>query len=828
MANQASAGLSLKLQGLSQRQLLEVARGMGVNQLTTDFFTGLATAQISQGDLLPPGMTLDDLVSEIASVARLPWKKMHSRALLDLVHPPELREKLEALPETKFRSLIKRANRYFVADKAVAVMVDTVGGAIAEIDLEDMLSSLDSRMAMVPNMERLKKLEPTLLPLLSREEMMQYFTPNLYSKVGVQGHMQLVQYLKRLAKGTLGCRIFGALIAKNKQKQLSFELPSSIKVLLLNNLENQERFVTASAAFSQVDVHRLSHTNLLKKLALSPAFTKPMLESFKTVPTPDLRKLLSTVKAQLGNAYSSRLFDRVADELTAFDVRSVFKQRQIELLINHVPELQNSCIKDMTKKDFMEFFPFKVLQDGMQKLTETQLRQLMTRALYLVNTSFTARLFRKAINSVTEELSAQKTVIDSWTPQLIDRVVTTVNTLKMQEINHWKAPAFLAEDILERVVDVDVKHTLADFSKDELLVFFHQIKAFSGERVIANIFEGASRDLQPPDLYRRFDAVFAHPTPRRRVVFGLMGLIDQQPVHRLSTREVIDSVARGIEEEVGPEDDTVEYLVQEVFNKPGEFKKVMIKLFDEFTCSIGYHMFLKLCSELPDFDLRDVITDYTNRQLLPSLVHACLPSLTLNNGAIQATGVELLQIAEDQDDMYDKLVNDLRVIPKQNLVEIFNKMATYLETTRTIGKFFHLYETSLGATEHERRQRAAEREAVSLMKLHIQEDPADIFQTLDQLDAERFTERLEEEKRKVLGKYIQNDTILTLIAHYDLQQVQHFFAELKDMCDDTVEGPKQGSTTALDDYEAEAALKKDAEDNDATNADTVVTDNEED
>jgi len=774
---------------------------MSLEQLTSDFCEELALIEISLVDLLPSksladarSNALNSLVMEFTNLASLPWKELSVAEILTIVKDDHIRMKLEKLSEAQVRAILKRADRFLSEDHPVPLMFERTASTIADLDLEVLLSDPKMQVAGVETVEKVRKL-PFRLSLLNKDEVLGMFVPELRKELAHCSHGKLVLLLRKLALGTADSTVFRAFYKSKPQPECLKQQPMLESVF--RDPQNQERIVMMVRALDQMSINQLHKSEIIKKLAISSVCTQEVTDALRTSSEDALRELLSGIKGRLGNQYSSRVFDRVADEITSFDIRILFNGAERLTLVWSCTDLKDLNLLKMSKEAILRSFASGKLVQKLQQLQWDQLRDLLCRMQWVMANTFHFRLFRKALNSLRLEVPDQFDALLQANVFLIDRIVNVIVRSAVMP-KPGTDDKFNATAFLKKIEDRWVRQSLASLSPGSLERFCCKIQSFYGCHVVGAIFENAGRNVSSEEANAKYNGMFALPRYRNAMIVALIPLLENDPSpdnpdgqnvayhHHLQHLDIDRLRAIMVEEsEQGEYKDDVARVIDELLLLFGErnFRMIVSLLTQELILTLGYQLFMQACNEIPEFDLREVITEYSERQLVAPLIWLLWTkaSIILENDTneLLSTRYQILSACDLEEEIFDSVTDRLRVLSETQLKLVVTRILGKLNNG-VAGQFFIKFMGQNAAiADQPLSTRLAELQALNMLRTKSKLYPEAVKRDFNDFEANSFSIKLEEDKKRILTRHLQSDSLVKTIARFDHHRIRMFFNSLK-------------------------------------------------
>eukprot|EP00759_Apiculatamorpha_spiralis_P029996 PhF_6_TR31846/c0_g2_i1/m.47171 len=254
--------LETHLRRTPHRILMEFIRCIIVEELCDVFCQALDGMGVSVYDLIQNRGDMHVLLSEMMSLASLPYRYMENRELiLALVKNDSLRYTLSTLTEGKLRNILKRADQLFIQKSVNVRFLRALEDRISDVDVVNLiLDNEESRVDVVVSITN--QLHDFPVIHYARNELLEFFPTAIRTKLEGVDDLLLPSYADRLREGLPASHLFEQWM----QRQKFTETTGNSTLLKLHNPESRERILMATKGLTQMDVIRLGKQALLKRL----------------------------------------------------------------------------------------------------------------------------------------------------------------------------------------------------------------------------------------------------------------------------------------------------------------------------------------------------------------------------------------------------------------------------------------------------------------------------------------------------------------------------------------------------------------------------------
>ena len=836
MLSQAGGMIADTVADLSQRQMLEILKEGAVEQLHEELIGGLKKFNICLYDLIPRDEMITELLLELKDVCKVDWRRMQSESILKLVKNSELKSRMSELNEVALRGLLKRSDKLF--RQKSAQVLQSVMEKISKLDVEELFSTTQLRAEVFDTLEDLEQASGSKLAIwcLTKEDLLAKLPPAIQKLEHVvnKPQAQIVEYINTIKGGFSASRIFRAFrdeINENPPSKGGKDqdpLTHTTLMALYKNKRLTDRFAFAVKSITQLEVNRCDKKMLMRKLAMSPAFSSEMVDELKFLDGDSLKALMSCLKSYISNSYQGRVFDILCDEVSTFDLRNLLPDAEDrEKFINQIREFKGVDIKQAPKKDLITTLAYQSLVLKFMKLSEEQIRELIERALTLMGNAFHNGIF---VTSYVDEFKINpEDELQRWDEEMVDRlclcllrqpvdITEKMDNARGEASNILQNIGTQPKEVLETIEtqmlamlpDRMLHPMLPGWEADRQLRVFSNMRTLLGERVLANVFESAAREL-PPTLAIRFQLAFLDPRNRLSMLAcfeeliqypfdqlssertNLLGYMINGNIHKRRFLEALEAILTGSE-----------------LTNTSCLQDLVLHLINEILISVPYRLFLMLCLRITRFDLREVLDDPQTRRLVAVVLLKCfqnnkkLRETAEHGGAkphiltVDASPKEILDSCDNLYE-YEMVANDLRMLSGPQMQRLVREVMSFFKETH-IGRFF---EKLLAKHQHDSEDHDSSHddlsydddddecrsstslgyniviESVTSIKGHLQLDPKRVKTEFRGFDAEQFFGgTTEEEKTIILQKYIPDDSAVRRIAQFSQIQYKRLFAHI--------------------------------------------------
>eukprot|EP01065_Artemidia_motanka_P025993 TRINITY_DN3092_c1_g1_i1.p1 TRINITY_DN3092_c1_g1~~TRINITY_DN3092_c1_g1_i1.p1 ORF type:complete len:2151 (+),score=624.71 TRINITY_DN3092_c1_g1_i1:812-6454(+) len=578
LLGKAGEGMRSRIHDLTQRQMLECVRSACAQQLEEQFTEALGSINVGLFELIPRKEMLEVLLMELRDMNEVPWRQMPKVAVCELFKDPQIRAKMNALHEVTMRRLLKRA------DKIVNPVLSHTAGLlyqvyrrIAKLDTAELFRDPHIEAEMFDVIDDLAE-KQFGVEFLAKEEILQKLPVQVRDMEVVKSktHAQLVEYIHSVRSEFNVSRVFKAYLAQVSQQEqnpLPFQThdPSTDPVMdsLKKNKRLCDRFVYAVKSVNQSVINKSDRSVLMKTLQASPALSQDMLEEIKFLKKDTLKHVMSGVKALVANSYQGRVFDSLCDEVSSVDIRNLITNPENrERFVNRMQEFKGLDVGRLSKQEMITTLAYRDLVACCLKLSEEQLREVISRALVLMGSGFSASIFSRTVRQIQEapsyltaygpitdlcqgRLLEYKSDIAKFDTETVDRICMALTPcprylhliLKDPELRDPHALALLLKragaagerlaqlrsDLESALPDPTVLDCFRSWRPVDMWVLLSEVRLQIGERVATGIFESCARDCMcvDEDMAGRFRMFFFDPTRRRLLMECIMPLASE-------------------------------------------------------------------------------------------------------------------------------------------------------------------------------------------------------------------------------------------------------------------------------------------------------------
>ena len=643
--------------------------------------------------------------------------------------------------------------------------------------------------------------------------------------------------------------------------------------VLLHQFRNRQSLALAAERLSQIEISTFSKPRLLKRIRniVGEDELNVSLQQMELYP---MQMLLSGVRASVSNGYAGRVFDMLTDELVSFDAELMFSWDDREKLIQRMKDFKGVCVMKRSDKWLRGMLGYKTLVDKCTCLDALQLKELIMRLQSLMASTFGRRVFDKAVEHLDQcEHDVYKEAgFTAWSDQMVDRFVSHCTQLTEE------AAVRDEEDKVDPAKDEEWRHGLAfdeplarctaTLSSADLECVINVVREFAGEQAVTSTYEAASNEIASEDVFHIFDSAFTLPPIRQRLVLCLTNLLysrrshRQLHLHEISSEPTDKTLARlrepvarprkknegcllmdpGVEvsqrlAEVIDKDTDAEHNTElfaalaKVFLGKKRLKEVIEFLLAELKLMSGYRLFLRLCSSVTSFNLREIVKSARARQ---GFFPAFIKMVWFNRMGFQPRQsvreprnlVTILYCDGDCGDgdrseatlrsdspptkdgiiacfeefcgaQYAEIAECLENCTLPQLKEVVGAAYTLLVDTH-VGVFFQFHERSIvmGSSKRVARisvtpevkrekilkeeQRVRERnEGIFFIRHHLRLSAHKVSATFEGFDARLFSSKEGAEKRRLLSQYVKSDDVVLTISNYDEEAIGSLFSYIR-------------------------------------------------
>ena len=899
---------------LPYRVAMEGVAKLCFQEVFTEFEEALDKLGLSALDFVESREQLDIFISEIRKLSGLP-ANINLKAIMTACSIPTIKTAFQGLSEAKVRSILKRGSKYFIESSPALELHKSISETTADMDLD--VAFADNHEELIQTLCRAFELTSDLpAHFLEKEEIVSVFPDRVREQFAEKSFISLIAVLSRLQKGTIGKKFMdawirapidpsvamahtGGLDIEEPREQQSFRRGStgtcntfatsksaagktmrglggkvtrlsrfSQLEVMLHSFQNRLKLSLAAERLSQIEINSLSKSSLLKKIRNIIGADPALNEELQVCNDAGIRLVLSGVRSAVSNSYPGRIFDMLTDELVSFDAGMMFTWDDREKLINRMKDFKGINVNKKPDEWLRSMLGYKSLIDRCRCLDTQQLKELIMRLQSLMGSTFGRRVFDKSLEHLNalDQDSYKEAGFMSWRDQMVDRFVSTCMNTDEEMV---EKPCDDADVFRESMnMDEQIIRLTANLSVRELRTVILQIKELAGERVVANIFEAASKEINSEEVFHIFDSAFMLPPIRQRLIMCMTNLLinplTQRTLHLADIAAALpDKTLKRLQQNVVlPEkhlvSDTilldpgvvtseglrfdildscsdnlnralVESLVK-VFKGKARLAEVVEFLLAEMKLTAGYRLFLRLCSEVTSFCLREIVKSPRARQgLFPvflkmvwynrfgfkprvlsrnsteyTLVQVMIPGPVGEDGTFKlieakpTKEVIMVLLEEFCEDSHEEVEECLMHCTAAQLKDVIGSFYKILTSTH-VGVFFQFLERSviLGSTRklkglhnadpelkrrrilEDEREKRLRNEGIVYVKHSLRLSSTRVFDSFDGFDVRLFTSRGEKEKRTILSRFIQSDDVISIIAAYNEVQMKSLFSYIK-------------------------------------------------
>eukprot|EP01063_Lacrimia_lanifica_P041736 TRINITY_DN97_c0_g4_i1.p1 TRINITY_DN97_c0_g4~~TRINITY_DN97_c0_g4_i1.p1 ORF type:complete len:2335 (+),score=763.31 TRINITY_DN97_c0_g4_i1:83-7087(+) len=662
---------------------------------------------------------IDMFIAEMRRLSSLP-QNLPVQHVIAACSSPVMKTQLSKMTEMKVRSLLKRASKILVEDNPCLELYYSLLDTQAELDLDTVfqLAGEAAEAQVIAKVQEISDKFP--LHFLDTKELLEVYPAEVRDMLKEKDHAAIVAGLNRLKRGSMAKMHMERWLTKEtdmealasgsqplrpsspksrrrsyrqasgrtpqtpgaggparpktpgvtgigkKNKQSKYERYPDLEVLLHSN-QVRETLVLAAERVSQVELNSLSKAALLKRIRNELGSDDKLADDLKQCSEEGLRFFLSGIRAEMANSYMGCVFDTLSSEMLAFDTAALFTWNDQHRLIGRMRDLKGVAIAKKPDSWLRSMLGHKSLVDKCSCLDPPQLKELLSRLQALVASTFSSRVFEKALERLSELSPDRIKVQDfsNWSDQTVDRFVQSCMTVPdyvledEPELTVGQSNDALEEWRMQIVHDPELKRVTDAMSITDVRKLVDVTKALAGEQALANTFQAASRDITSEALYHTFDAVYMLPPVRQRLVmcmtslltaFGdtgvttvhlsdilekkpevVIGMLCQQiviPQRELSeTGDIIDPgvvVGSGVDIQKDGTSKNNKLLVNamiSVFRSQQRFVEIVRFLLCELKLMAGFRLFNRVSIAITSFNLREMMPGIQTRQcLFPFLI----------------------------------------------------------------------------------------------------------------------------------------------------------------------------------------------------------------
>ena len=789
------------VQGLSQRQMLETVRQAIVEQLHEELIAGLKNFNICIYDLIPRDDMVEELLLELRDVGKVAWREMETAQILGLLKNKEICSAMQQLNEVALRGLLKRADKLFKSK--TALVFQAAVEKVAKLDVEELFEDTSLKAAVFDVLDDLQAREQDIT-FIPRDALLKHLPEKIRTlpHVANKPQAQLVEYLTTVKNGFSASRKFSSFRSDMLETVEELDSQSAANVLksVLNNKKLCDRFFFSVTAVTQLDINRSDKKMLMRQLAMSPAFSPDMIEDLKYLSEPVLKMLMSRLKSAISCSYQAQVFDLLCDSVTTFDLRNLLADAEDrEKFVNQVREFKGVDLDTCPKGEMVTTLAYKSLVVKFLKLGRDQIAELVERSLILMGNPFHSGVFTCAMGEHfspedPEDLAAE---LSKWDDESADKLCLSLTRF---DVDCVIPPSLNAEckNVAQHVATEEEERAVTNylmqmFTDQSLQSLFNgsgweadvhlavvlRMRELLDERVLASIFLLAAQDL-PHQLSAKFQAVFIHPKLRKLMMDCLSNMAhsDYVELTRMDPDVFVESLA-GFDP---LKTDFLTRLRTEALRlSTAGLKDLVLHLMNDVIVNTPYALFLKLCMQNSTFDLRELLDEPQVRRLIAVVLLRCQ-----QEGFFRYAPDKKHEILDACDNLseYEGAVNDLRNMSERQLAWFTNEVLDFF-STKQLGIFFAkvitVQETGvgMGGAVSDKVEYRLLIEAVTSIRCFLTLNPVVVRKDFRMFDADQFFSLLtEEEKVRILRKYIADDFAVQSIAEFSQAQFTRLFSHL--------------------------------------------------
>eukprot|EP01059_Diplonema_ambulator_P035255 TRINITY_DN8227_c0_g1_i1.p1 TRINITY_DN8227_c0_g1~~TRINITY_DN8227_c0_g1_i1.p1 ORF type:complete len:2019 (+),score=741.12 TRINITY_DN8227_c0_g1_i1:232-6057(+) len=657
---------------LPYRVAMEGIGKMCFTELFSQFEEALDKMGLNALDFVESRDQVDVFISEMKKLASLP-ANCDKENVIAACSSLTMKNTLQGMSESKMRSLIKRASKYFIESSPTLELLKSAADVAADMDLDLVFEDNEElKCQVMASVNSLTEEFPE--HFLDKMELLSVFPDEIVEAFKDKSHAQVVSLFSRLKKGSLNKKMLDTFLASpdelNKLPSvLATQVGTAAKTLvatninklanypslevLLHSFDNRQKFSAVAKNFAQHEINNMSKSAMLKKIQNTLGTDCKLVQDLKLCSEEGIRLVMSGIRAAYSASYSGRVFDRVAEEIVSFDVDMIFDYEDKEKLVARMKDFKGVNVLKKNREFLTALLGYKTLVKKAAALDLSQLQELILRLTSHMQNSFSKRVFDKARDLLDQcfHNAFKEAGLADWGDQMVDRFVSQCIIVSDEVL----AADFDHDDIAFKqavVGDESLLRLTSSLTAEELRRLMVQVKELAGEKVIANIFETASKDIQSEELYHTFDSAFMLPAVRHRLVMCMTNLLMEKKkvIHLIDvTDDVADAViarlkqavelptrvldAKGkvvdpgvdlcdeIRDEIAANcceghNEKLVNALRRIFRGKNRLHQVIQMLLGEMKISMGYRLFTKLAEDLSSFSLKEVVKNSRARYCL--------------------------------------------------------------------------------------------------------------------------------------------------------------------------------------------------------------------
>ncbi|KAJ9458118.1 Transient receptor potential cation channel trpm [Diplonema papillatum] len=820
-------GMLQTVQALPQRQMLETLKAAFVDQLHEELIAGLKNFKICIYDLIPRDEMLIELLFELRDIGHVEWREMLSSDILSLIKNEEIHGRMQELNEVALRGLLKRADKLFKSK--TAQMFQAVIEKIGRLDAEELFSNQASKAEVFDALDSLQNLH---LAFMKKDQLLAALPASVRSLPHLRNkpQAQIVEYITTIRNGFSASRIFNAFKVDFERSLTQNNTGKSVLTTVLRNKRLCDRFVFAVKSVSQVEINRCDKKMLLRKLAMNPAFSQDMIDEIKYLDETYLTKLMSGLKSFITNSYQGRVFDILCDDVTTFDLRNLLPDAEDrEKFVNQVREFKGVTIRNATKQELITTLAYPSLVVKFLRLSIDQIRELVERALILMGNAFHNGVFTQALADVfADHGESLNEELERWDEETTDRLCMSLLRHSLKNFGQLpkevsiESEAVVKQQLFRFLPDHALHAKFCSWDTPKQIQVFVHMRELLDERVLASVFEAASRELHQAKA-SKFQLVFVEPKNRVFMLQCLEPLLRHpfSTISDMDPAELIELMAGNRETEFADHVSEKEFFLRrlgDIFAEESigssprskaspsghesraivlsltanggagttcrssgsseKLKDIVLHLLNTIVITTPYRLFLKLCLQITSFDLREILDDPQTRRLVAVVLFKSQGG-DPRNLTSTTRGREILDACDELLE-YEMVVNDLRMLTDEQLRELTHNVLHFF-AERPIGQFFAQYiRESQNTRDYQKVEYGVLIEAVLSIKGALMMNPVAVQSDFRYFEADQFFSVLtEDDKMRVLQRYIADDSAVRKIARFTQQQLQQVFAHVR-------------------------------------------------
>eukprot|EP00755_Sulcionema_specki_P026517 Sspe_Gene.85815::Locus_56578_Transcript_1_1_Confidence_1.000_Length_6232::g.85815::m.85815 len=675
------------LQRLPQRQFLESLKGIAVQKLTELVFGDL---EVKVRDIVNSADELEDFFLEMqalfGNMVTIPSEK--TAILLAQIRDEGLRSRLSRLKEEHRRELFARISAFLaqaplsiVTDFASDVessskneahhifqimkgLLDNCTEQIAELDIESLMEDDEERVLLWNELKDLPLRATGSIETMNKEELLKRLPSNFRDLMRDKSALQIATSIRKLIAGTPASRAFQALVSHFKDA-----IPELLEGLFSDPVA-RERFVVAAERLNQRDINKLSRQQLVKKLRVHPSFDSTLADQLSELNEESFSRILSGIQALFSNSFPGRLIDRLADELTSFDIKMLLDLEDREKLVAKMREFRDIKPKllEMTKEELLGVVGFPCLQRKLQALTADQLKELIFTAPYLLESSHQQRIWQRITQlpqfsatglHMTDPSVVRINLLD-FTEEVVDHLFSYAQhmeaiplddrdyTTQLPELERFKRDTD-STALLNHIGDPILTSKLLDALPRDIIEVLKALYQTFGDPLISSVFETVGVGIEGSGKaaeYIKYADLFLTSFSPQLAADATEGVLEYSEDTRITRRRretmltalanisdveikdiqawdgaVLRAKMEGSDRSPGITDlfgdmhgDPKRYVDDE------ELRDISWRLLSELTVSLPYRVFVCVCSRIHSFDVRDIFSQVFSRHLVTLLV----------------------------------------------------------------------------------------------------------------------------------------------------------------------------------------------------------------